>query len=62
MSDSAPDAAKMKKHFDKMVAQYKKDGTLPEKELGKGLFMMGHGNDMKKMEKERGEKNMNQDD
>lgn len=49
MSNSDSDATKMQKRFDQMVAQYKKDGTLPEKELGKGLFMMGHGDDMKKM-------------
>jgi hypothetical protein len=26
-----PDATKMKKHFDEMVAKYTADGTLPEK-------------------------------
>jgi len=35
----APDDTQMKKHFDKMVEQYKKDGTLPEK--GMGQWEMG---------------------
>jgi len=39
----------MQKRFDQMVTKYKADGTLPKQGLGKGLFMMGHGNDMKQM-------------
>jgi|GEM_PF-5232381 len=40
-----PNEEQMKKHFEKMIAQYKADGTLPE-EMRKGGMKRGEGMDV----------------
>jgi hypothetical protein len=41
ITPKTPDAEKMKKHFDEMVAQYKTDSTLPEEFGKKGMMRKG---------------------